>query len=113
MTVPEFTPQRSVIISPTLEIGFIRCFTAQVPDRYLLADFLWHTENSFGSLGFTDRLIPPEEDSTLPALYNIGIVSTIVISRELIRIDAFQTDIVDRPSSCVRMCLFLHYGPLP
>ncbi|KAL5498572.1 THP1 [Sanghuangporus vaninii] len=33
--------------------------------------------------GFTDRLIPPEQDSTLPALYNIGI-----------------TDIVDRPSSC-------------
>ncbi|KAL5476907.1 THP1 [Sanghuangporus weigelae] len=36
----------------------------------------------YGS-GFTDRLIPPDQDSTLPTLYNIGI-----------------TDIVDRPSSC-------------
>ncbi|KAL5521716.1 THP1 [Sanghuangporus sanghuang] len=39
--------------------------------------------------GFTDRLIPPEQDSTLPALYNIGI-----------------TDIVDRPSSCVGLAPF-------
>ncbi|EJD05586.1 DNA glycosylase [Fomitiporia mediterranea MF3/22] len=33
--------------------------------------------------GFTDRLVPPAEDHTLPALYNIGIIN-----------------LVDRPSSC-------------